>query len=109
MTWTLSNSGTTAALTIGTETTLSSDTNNATFAGFVDTSNLASGDTLEIRVYTINLSGGSYTQTWKGAFQNAQLNPIKAIPPIVSDQGYRVTLKQTAGTGRTYGWKYLRQ
>lgn len=108
MTWTLSQSGTTAALTIGTETTLASDTNNASLAGFVDCSNMVLGDILEIRIYAINLSGGSYQQVWKGTFQNAQISSLKALPPMPSDQGFRVTLKQTAGTGRAYGWKYLR-
>lgn len=109
MTWALSQSGTTSALTVGTETTLATDTNNGTFVSFVDCSSMAAGDVAEVRVYSINLSGGSYKQLWKGVFQNAQINPLKALPPVASDQGYRVTVKQTAGTGRTYGYKYLRQ
>jgi hypothetical protein len=40
-------------------TTLATDTNNATFVLEVDTSSLALGDLLEIRVYTVTLSGGS--------------------------------------------------
>lgn len=108
MTWTLSDSGTTSALTIGTETTLATDTNNGTFVLQVDTSNLALGDLLEIRVYTINLSGGSLTQSWKGTYQNAQINNEKISPPIASDQSIKCTLNQTAGTGRTYTWKMLR-
>lgn len=109
MTWTLAQSGTTAALTIGTETTLATDTSNATFASFVDTSNLALGDTLEVRIYAINLSGGSLLQDWKGTYSNVQINPLKQLPFVASDQSYRVTLKQTAGTGRTFGWKFLKQ
>jgi hypothetical protein len=108
MTWTLSDSGTTSALTIGTETTLATDTNNGTFVLEVDTSNLALGDLLEIRVYTITLSGGTLTQAWKGTYQHAQINNHKISPPIASDQSIKCTLKQTAGTGRTYAWKMLR-
>ena len=40
-------------------TALATDPNNATFVLEVDTSNLALGDLLEIRVYTVTLSGGS--------------------------------------------------
>lgn len=110
MTWTLSQSGTTSALTVGTETTLgTADTNNATFWSFVDTSNMAAGDALEIRIKSINLTGGSLKQLWKGSFQGVQTNPLKELPPIPSDLSYSVTLKQTAGTGRAYAWKFLRQ
>ena len=108
MTWTLSDSGTTSALTIGTETTLATDTNNGTFVLQVDTSNLALGDLLEIRVYTINLSGGTLTQSWKGTYQHAQINNEKISPPVASDQSIKCTLNQTAGMGRTFSWKMLR-
>lgn len=108
MSWTLSDSGTTSALTIGTETTLATDTNNGTFVLEVDTSNLVLGDLLEVRVYTITLSGGSLTQVWKGTYQHPQINNHKASPPIASDQSIKCTLKQVAGTGRTFVWKMLR-
>jgi hypothetical protein len=108
MTWTLSDSGTTSALTIGTEATLATDTNNGTFVLEVDTSNLVLGDLLEIRVYTITLSGGTLTQAWKGTYQHAQINNHKISPPVASDQSVKCTLKQTAGTGRTFPWKMLR-
>lgn len=108
MTWTLSDSGTTSALTIGSETALATDTNNGTFILEVDTSNLALGDLLEIRVYTITLNGGSLTQAWKGTYQHAQINNHKISPPVASDQEIECTLKQLAGTGRTFPWKMLR-
>ena len=108
MTWTLSDNGTTSALTVGTETTLATDTNNGTFVLEVDTSNLALGDLLEIRVYTITLSGGSLVQAWKGTYQHAQINNHKISPPVASDQSIKCTLKQVAGTGRVFSWKMLR-
>jgi len=108
MTWTLSSSGTTSALTIGSETTLATDTNNGTFVLEVDTSNLALGDLLEIRIYTITLGGGSLVQAWKGTFQHGQINNHKVSPPVASDQSIKCTLNQVAGTGRTFAWKMLR-
>jgi hypothetical protein len=117
MTWVLSQSGTTAALTIGTEAQLgSNDTNNATFVLQVDTNNLVNGDTLEIRIYTQILSGSTaisigsgVTQIWKGTYQHAQMNNQKVSPFVASDIAIAFSLKQTAGTGRTYNWKILRQ
>jgi len=109
MTWALDFSGTSSALVINTETTLATDTTNGTFVAEVDTSNLALGDILEIRLYTITLAAGAYVQVWKGTYGIApQINNHKVSPPIASDQGVRLTIKQTAGTGRTYGWKLLR-
>lgn len=108
MSWTLAQSGTTSALVVGTETTLATDTTNATFVPQVDTSNMVLGDVLEIRVYAITLNGGALTQVWKGTYQHSQINPVKVAPPVASDQSYRVTLKQTAGTGRTFAWKFLK-
>ena len=108
MTWILSQSGTTSALTIGSETPLATDTNNGTFVLEVDTSNLALGDLLEIRVYTVTLSGGSFVQAWKGAYQHNQINNHKISPPVASDQQIKCTLNQLAGTGRTFNWKMLR-
>ena len=109
MAWTLSQSGTTAALSVGTETDLgTADTNNATFVLEFDASNLVLGDLLEVRIYTKTLSSGSLVQAWKGTYQHAQTNNHKISPPIASDQSFKATLKQVAGTGRTFAWKYLR-
>jgi hypothetical protein len=109
MTWTLSNSGTTSALSISSETTLATNTGNATFVLEVDVSNLVLGDILEIRVYTITLSGGSLIQAWKGTYQGALIiNNHVISPPIASDQSVKFTLNQIAGTGRTFNWKVLR-
>jgi len=109
MTWTLSQSGTTAALTISSETTLgSADTNNATFVLVVDCNAMAAGDIVELRLKTMTLAAGTTRQVWKGAYQHVQLNPIKISPPIASDQSLTCTINQTAGTGRTFPWKLLR-
>jgi Flp pilus assembly protein TadG len=111
MTWTLSDSGTTAALNVASgETILATDTNNGTFVLEVDTSNIINGDLVEIRIYTITLSGGTLTQAWKGTYQHAQINNHKISPPIASDQSIKCTVKLLAvvsGT-RTFDWKMLR-
>ena len=108
MSWSLSSSGTTAALTIGTETALVTDTTNATYVLEVDTSAMALGDLLEIRLYTVTVAGGALVQAWKGSYQHAQVNNHKISLPVASDQSIRCTLKQAAGTGRAFPWKLLR-
>jgi len=102
MTWILSNSGTTAALTlqgtVANETILATDNNNSTLVAEIDTSNMVNGDELEIRVYTITLGGGSQTLEWKGTFGDVQINNHKITPFVPSDQSMRVTLLQRSGT-----------
>lgn len=70
MTWTVSASGAVAA--DGTEQTLTTDTNNASFVALVDLSNMASGDAVEIRLYTKLLSTSALPRlAWKGTFSAA--------------------------------------
>ena len=109
MTWVLDQSGTTSALTINSETQLGSNsTTNATYILKFNATNLANGDVLEARLYTQDISSGSLIQVWKGTFANNQINDVKISPPIASDLSLKCTLKQVAGTGRTYTWEILR-
>lgn len=109
MTWTLDQSGTTSALTVGTETQLGSNsTTNGTYVLKVNATNMALGDILEIRLYTQDISSGSVLQCFKGTFANVQTSPIILSPPVPSDIALKCTLKQTAGTGRTFTWEILR-
>ena len=108
MTWTLDSSGTQTAV-IGTEHVLATSTTNATFYFQVRGNNLVSGDILELRIYTITLSGGTLEVTWKTTVGPSPPPAIViASPPQPSDQSIKVTLKQTAGTGRALDWKLLR-
>lgn len=108
MTWAVSASGTQTA-TVNTEHTLTTDTTNATFYYEVDITNMVIGDILELRIYTMTLSGGTLRLAWKSTVGPVPpANDICPSPPQPSDQSLRVTLKQTAGTGRSFPWKLLR-
>jgi len=104
----LESSGTQSAV-ISTEHTLASLTSARVFTFFVDTVNMQSGDTLELRVKTKVLTGGTlrvaYFQSYSGAQNTDDL--IKISVPLPSDIQADFTLKQTAGTGRQYAWKVL--
>ena len=108
MSWTVSASGTDTAV-VGTEQTLGSDTTNGTYVLVVDLVNMALGDTTELRVYTKVLSTGALDLMWKGTFGNVQITPVVQSPFVPSDVDVSVSLKQIAGTARTYDWKLLRQ
>lgn len=108
MAWTLASSGTQTAV-ITTEHTLATDTNNATFQPFVRLNNMALGDIVELRIYTMTLTGGTLEVAWKATYgPSLPAAIVSAGPMLASDISYRLTLKQTAGTGRNFDWKILR-
>ena len=106
MTWTVDSSGTQTA-TIGTEHILDSPTTSATYVFSVDTVNMAIGDLLELRVYD-KVDGTNYRQVFKGTYQHVQINVGKVSPPIAVTTQAKFTLKQVAGTGRSFPWSVRR-
>jgi hypothetical protein len=99
-----SSSGTQLA-TISVEHTLYSPTSNKWFSGYVDLSNMKSGDRVELRVYVLvkTAAGGAYVQYYVSKYTGTQTYPLIYIPLYLSDNGWKLTLKQTSGTGKTFG------
>ncbi|SRR6266496_5686980 len=101
----LTASGTQTAV-IGTEHTLNNPTGSKWYSAYVDLTNMASGDNTELRVYVLVKVAGSYTQYYIHTYTDSQSpNMLVYVPPFPSDLGYKLTLKQTAGTGRAYDWR----
>ena len=99
--------GTTSALTIGTETTLASSTSlsqGGAFKPAIDMTNMADGDILEVRGYNQATSGSSLVEAWVLSLANGQTDLCPDLPETVAVYAYKLTLKQTAGTGRTFAW-----
>lgn len=108
MTWTVEGSGTQTA--DGSEDTLvAAATTNATYVLFVDLTNMVNGDIVELRLYTKVLSSGALDLAWKGTYGQTPLIFVAQSPFVPSDQSFKATLKQVAGTNRNYDWKVLRQ
>ena len=102
---TVTSSGTQTAV-IGTEHTLANPTTSRYFTGYIDLTNMTSTDTVEIRVYIIaKTSGGSYIQYYLATYSGVQSNPLLYIPSLPSDIGFKLTLKQVSGVGRSYDYK----
>lgn len=99
---------------IGTEHFLTSPNVAGTFTLHVDAINMASGDTLELRIYQMVLTAGTsrvaYFASWVGAQPADDI--IKISVPISNEltdtNALRFSLKQTAGTGRAFPWKVLK-
>lgn len=99
-------SGTQAA-TITTEHTLSTPTTNKTRVLVVDLVNMASGDILELRIKSKVLSGDSNQSAYLATFSGVQTEPNLYSVPVPMNNGGQFTLKQTAGTGRSFKWTVL--
>lgn len=102
---TLAASGAQAA-TLNTEHSLNTQSAVAgVFSANIDVSAMAAGDILEIRVY-------EKAQQVSNTKRVAQLmrirgpasSPIKRLLPVPTTLYWELTLKQVAGTGRTYPW-----
>lgn len=101
---------------ISTEHTLLEISSPGLFLADLDLSNLAASDTLEIRYYTPVASGGTKRQAALASFSNAQNSTTDALSAhkdvlkalglqrLGTPYGFKLTIKQTAGTGRTIPW-----
>jgi len=101
------NSGTTGALSLDTETFLGTDpdTTAGAFQFFVEVSNMARIDRLIIRIYEkVNDSGDTARLMLEQALTNEQQEGLWVSPCFLLLNGWRFSLEQTDGTGRTYQW-----
>lgn len=92
------------AATISTEHTLASPTTDGKRQLCVDLNVLASGDTVELRVYKKYASGGTARLVTLVSFPNAQSSPGNDGFVYTMPYGGSFSLKQTTGTGRTFDW-----
>jgi hypothetical protein len=101
--------GTYAASTcsLSKEIVLATDTTNKTYVLVVDTSAMATGDLLELRLYTKCLTGGAEALAYSVSYAHVQGDPIKYSPPVPADISIKATLCQPAGTARAFPWKLL--
>jgi len=104
----------TQTATVGTEHTLADTSAAGTYQLQVDTINMADGDTIELRIYIMVLTGGTRRVVYFDTIYDAQPadDIIKVSIPAstaLSDSGaVRATLKQIAGTGRNFPWNLLK-
>lgn len=104
-------SGTQTA-TINTEHVLEDETSSEgkVFDAAIDLAAMVAGDTTEIRVYAVLLASGTIHRVYYHKYVDVQdnepilLSPIVNVPPLTVAKEWKVTLKQTTGTGRAYPW-----
>jgi hypothetical protein len=92
---------------INTEHILDTEANPGVYVLVVDTSNLALGDVLELRIKTKAAAGGTSRLAYSQTYAHAQAEPNKYSVPVPVDTEIICTLKQIAGTGRDFLWNLL--
>ena len=90
----------------GTEQTLWDTTADNHFAAHIFLDTMASGDTVEVRVYVYDEQDTTMRLEDLVTLTGVQASPAYYIPFITTKE-YKVTLKQTAGTNRTYSWQKI--
>jgi hypothetical protein len=104
----------TQSATVTTEHFLSSPNVAGVFTLHVDTVNMVDGDGLELRVYQMVLTGGTYRMVYLETYFGAQPADQKikitfSIGNELTDtNSLRFSLTQTTGTGRSFPWKVLK-
>jgi len=88
----------------GTEQTVYSTTSAGIYGGIIDTSNMASGDKVTLRLYVAINSTPTYVKVDTLDLEDAQTNPGVLIARTPAPYGFKVTLEQTAGTNRSYSY-----
>ena len=76
--------------------------------GYVDLSNMQSGDTVVLREYIAIEPFGLLKGFTTVSYSDAQSDPIVCFPLKVVRGGYKVTIKQTAGTLRSFKYQFIK-
>ena len=93
--------------TISTEHTLNGTTPETTdgiYQLFIDVANMVAGDALEIRIKEKARTGDTQRQLLLATLAGAQSDQLWASPSLILMNGWDMTIKQTAGTGRAFPW-----
>jgi hypothetical protein len=96
--------GTTAALTLSTPATLTTQTTPGVYVLTISLANMASGDTVTVTAQTKVLSGSTARVLMTTTFTGAQTVPAQQSLPVVAEHEVAYIIEQTAGTGRAFAW-----
>lgn len=90
--------------TISTEHTLDTLATAGVYVLVVDVAALVGGDVVELRVYGKARTGDTERLLHVGTYAHQQASPLVMSVPVVSPHHFKATLKQVAGTGRSFPW-----
>jgi hypothetical protein len=82
--------------------TTSPETADGIYQLFVDTSNMVSGDILEITILEKCTASSTIALCVRDTLIGAQAEPLWSSPALCLINGFDMKIKQTFGTGRTF-------
>lgn len=85
-------------------TTLATITDDGVYQLFLDLSNLAAGDSYELKIYEKVISSESQRVVQTQTFSNVQPTPNVVLPSLILLHGWDMTLKKLTGTDRNIAW-----
>jgi hypothetical protein len=93
----------------GTEQTIVEYVKVGRVIGYIDLSNMTTGDTIVIRQYMKLKTGGEYKKYAEETYSGTQSIPIIYITPKETDYGVKITIQQTAGTYKSFDYNFLKE
>jgi hypothetical protein len=91
----------------GAEDTVFEVTTPRVVEGWLDLTNMQAPDTVTVRQYARNVSGGPYVLYGAIPYTGSQTLPMLWIRPLPGIYGLKVTAQQTAGVNRTFAYAYF--
>jgi hypothetical protein len=82
----------------------SPDTTDGIYQFFINCTNLANGDTIEIQVLEKVVSAGTAGIVFEATLSNVQDEPIWVSPALTLLHGWTLQMRQTLGTARSFEW-----
>lgn len=89
----------------GSEQTILEVTQSGRFSGYVSLAELKTGDIVRLRQYVEII--GVYAKYWDQQYSGVQNDPAIYITPKEVASKMRVTLEQTAGVFRQFGYNFI--
>jgi len=80
----------------------------STIAGYVDLGNMEEGDAVVIRIYVRVTEDSDFRLYRSETFEGRQIESALYVLPRLSGLAMRVTLQQTAGTFKTFGYLFVK-
>lgn len=101
-------SGTQTA-TLDTEHTLgTAQTDDASYLGRVNVTNMVAADVLKVRVYVKAVSAGALALWQEITLSGAQTEDVVDTDPCASVHSWELRIEQTDGIGRAFEWSILK-
>jgi hypothetical protein len=77
-------------------------------SGYIDLSNMASGDTVLIKSYVKLKEDGDYKLYYPETFTDAQSAPALYLLPRMSGFAFKITLQQTTGSYKSFDYLFVK-